>query len=428
MGGLQGAVEMCNNNGACRKLQGGVMCPSYRVTKDEKDVTRGRANTLRLAVTGQLGVGALSSNEMQQTMKLCVSCKACKRECPTGVDMARMKIEVMAARARSHGHTLHERLVAYLPRYAPWVSRIAWLANMRNTVPGLARITESITGFTAKRRLPTWASRPFMEVVTVGSGDRDVVLLADTFNSWFEPENLRAARVVLRAAGFRVHLARISGERRLCCGRTYLATGMVEQAKIEARRTVKALLPWAKAKVPIVGLEPSCLLTLRDEYGSLIPGEETAVVASQALMLEELIMREHKAGTLDWSLQAPARNILVHGHCHQKAMGVFGAVSQTLSLIPGVNVQIIESGCCGMAGSFGYARDTADVSMKMAELDLLPSVRKVAETTLVVADGTSCRHQIADGTKRKALHVAQIMAMALQPGPNHSPEPDAGIK
>jgi len=414
LGGLQGAVEMCNNNGACRKLQGGVMCPSYRVTQDEKHVTRGRANTLRLALTGQLGVGALSSKEMQQTMKLCVSCKACKRECPTGVDMARMKIEVLAARARAHGHSLHERLIAHLPRYAPWVSRVAWLANLRNTVPAIARFSESFTGFTAQRSLPVWSRRPFVEVDTHGSGNRDVVLLADTFNSWFEPENIRAARIVLDAAGFRVHLAQLPGERKLCCGRTYLATGMVEKAKLEASRMIAALLPWAEANVPIVGLEPSCLLTLRDEYSSLIPGEKTALVASKALMLEELIMHEHNAGTLEWSLEAPAPKALIHGHCHQKAMGVFSVVSQTLSLIPGMKVEVIDSGCCGMAGSFGYACDTAETSLKMAELNLLPSVREAEPSTLIVADGTSCRHQIVDGTQREALHVSRILAMALQ--------------
>ncbi len=413
-GGLQGAIEMCNNNGACRKIKGGVMCPSYRVTRNEKDVTRGRANTLRLAMSGQLGEDALSSDSMQDTMKHCVSCKACKRECPTGVDMARMKIEVMAARARVHGHSLHDKLVAHLPRYAPWLSRARWLANLRNTIPGAARLTESLTGFAATRNLPTWAADPFREKDTLGEGSREVVLLADTFNSWFEPDNLRAARVVLSAAGYQVHIAQLPGQRKLCCGRTYLATGMVELAKIEAQRLVQALLPWAQKNIPIVGLEPSCLLTLRDEYKVLIPGDNTDTVANNAMMLEELIMRDSNEGALDWSLEAPARSVMVHGHCHQKAMGAFSAVQQTLALIPGMDIKIIESSCCGMAGAFGYGHDTIDVSLKMAELDLLPAVRKADSHTLIVADGTSCRHQIIDGTQRDAMHVVQVLAMALQ--------------
>lgn len=412
-GGLQGAIEMCNNNGACRKIKGGVMCPSYRVTRDERDVTRGRANTLRLALSGQLGQGALSSDAMQETMKLCVSCKACKRECPTGVDMAKMKIEVLAARARTHGHSLHDRLVAHLPRYASLASRLRALLNLRNSLPGIAELTEPLTGFSASRKLPVWASRPFRDTDATGQGSKDVVLLADTFNTWFEPENLCAARTVLHNAGYRVHIAQLPGQRKLCCGRTYLATGMVDQARHEATRMIQALLPWAQKGVPIVGLEPSCLLTLRDEYKSLLPGPETELVASRAMLLEELIMQESDAGRLDWTLTAPAPHVLVHGHCHQKAMDAFGAVQRTLTLIPGMKVSIIESSCCGMAGAFGYGRDTAAVSMKMAELDLLPAVLSADDQSLIVADGTSCRHQIADGGQREALHVVRVLAMAL---------------
>ena len=424
-GGLQGAIEMCNNNGACRKMKGGVMCPSYRVTQDEKDVTRGRANTLRLAMSGQLGDGAMSSAAMQETMKLCVSCKACKSECPTGVDMAKMKIEVLAANARSSGHTLHERLIAHLPRYAPVVAKLSRLVNLRNASPALARVLEPVTGFTASRPLPTWSSSPFTDapddeaVTTAGqisandNLNRDVVLLADTFNTWFEPEKLRAARVVLKAAGYRVNIARAPGARKLCCGRTYLATGMVKQAKQEANRMVNALLPWVEKGVPVVGLEPSCLLTLRDEYPVLIPGSNTDLVADNAFMLEELIMQDHASGNLGWTLHAPVSRVLVHGHCHQKALGAFSAVKQCLDLIPDMEVRVIETSCCGMAGAFGYTRDTAETSLQMAELDLLPAIREADSNTLIIADGTSCRHQIADGADRKAIHVAELLAMAL---------------
>lgn len=429
-GGLQGAIEMCNNNGACRKMAGGVMCPSYRATKEEIHVTRGRANTLRLAMSGQLGDDAMGSDEMHQTMKYCVSCKACKRECPTGVDMAKMKIEVLAARARSKGHTFHDRLVAHLPRYAPVVAKLGRLANLRNSSATLAKIMEPLTGFSASRPLPAWSSAPFLEEpnsepenasAAKASTIKEVVLLADTFNIWFEPEKLRAARVVLEAAGYRVNIAKAPGTRKLCCGRTYLATGMIKQAKREANRMVTALLPWVNKGVPIVGLEPSCLLTLRDEYPVLIPGDNTELVASHAYMLEELIMQDHHKGQLKWSLSAPASTVLLHGHCHQKALGAFSAVQQCLSLVPDMKVNIVETSCCGMAGAFGYATDTAETSLKMAELDLLPAVRNTDPETLVIADGTSCRHQIADGTERKAIHVAELLAMALTPSSTGDP-------
>ena len=306
-GGLQGAIEMCNNNGACRKTKGGVMCPSYRVTRNEQDVTRGRANTLRLAMSEQLGPDSMSSDAMQETMKLCVSCKACKRECPTGVDMAKMKLEVQVAQARSHGHSLHNRMIAYLPRYAPAASKLRWLMNLRISQPWLAKLTEKMTGFAASRALPHWTNNPFKddhEDLTTG---HDVVLLADTFNTWFEPEKIGAARTVLQAAGYKVNIAQSPGKRKLCCGRTYLATGMVEQARIEAQRMIDALLPWAENGVHIVGLEPSCLLTLRDEYKVLLPGKATDIVASKALLIEELLVQDEATGRLSWTLKAPAR-------------------------------------------------------------------------------------------------------------------------
>ncbi|MEQ3710269.1 MAG: FAD-binding and (Fe-S)-binding domain-containing protein, partial [Tateyamaria sp.] len=232
-GGFQGAVEMCNNNGACRKLKGGVMCPSFRVTRKEQDLTRGRANSLRLAISGQLGPDALTSEQMAETMKLCVSCKGCKRECPTGVDMARMKIEVQAARNAKNGLSLHDRLVAYLPRYARWAARVPFLMNLRNSVPGLAKVTEKLTGFTATRDLPEWHARPFRDSEVDASDTPGAVLFADTFNRHFEPENLHAAAKVLKAAGVPLAVAKApAGERPLCCGRTFLSAGLIEEAKV----------------------------------------------------------------------------------------------------------------------------------------------------------------------------------------------------
>ena len=414
-GGLQGAIEMCNNNGACRKLAGGAMCPSYRVTRDERDVTRGRANSLRLAISGQLGADALASDEMAETLSLCVSCKACRRECPTGVDMARMKIEVLAARAAKHGLSLHNRLVGYLPRYAPLAARFAALFNLRDRVPLLRRASEMFASFSAKRSLPQWRTDIYRDRSAGEGAAREVVLFADTFNRYFERENLDAAMSVLVAGGYRVHAAlpKDGNSRPLCCGRTFLSIGKVDEARAEMRRTLEALAPYAARGIPIIGLEPSCLLTLRDELPALLKGEAADRIAANALLLEEFLAREQKAGQLDLPLGALPQKALLHGHCHQKAFAAMGAVESVLKLVPELSVETIESSCCGMAGSFGYNKDTIDVSFKMGELSLLPAVRKSAADTMIVADGTSCRHQIHDGAQRDALHVARVLEMSL---------------
>lgn len=422
-GGFQGAVEMCNNNGACRKLEGGVMCPSYRATRNEKDVTRGRANTLRLAISGQLGPDALSSDEMMETLKLCVSCKACRHECPVGVDMAKMKIEVLAARAVSHGLTLRDRLVGYLPRYAGLASRFAPLANLRNRSPLLRKLFERFAGISARRALPAFRSDVFVPPAdSVGpETGREVVLFADTFNRIYERENLEAALCVLAAGGYRVHMPKpASGGRPLCCGRTFLSAGLVDEARAELDRLVAAFAPFAGRGVPIIGLEPSCLLTLRDELTSLRKDNDAKAVGAHALTFEEFLVREAEAGRLQLPLGSVADKAVVHGHCHQKSFGAFKPVEQVLRLVPGLEVETIESSCCGMAGAFGYGADTYDASIEMAELSLLPAVRRADQTTLVVADGTSCRHQIHDGAQREALHVARVLAMSLDRAKTHS--------
>ena len=415
-GGFQGAIEMCNNNGACRKLEGGVMCPSYRVTRDEKDVTRGRANTLRLAISGQLGPDALASDEMVDTLKLCVSCKACRHECPTGVDMAKMKIEVLAARAAKRGLSLRDRLVGYLPHYAGLASRLAPLANLRNNSPLLRKLFERLAGISAQRALPEWRRDVFRsDAEAIGPADgREVVLFADTFNRAYERENLDAALRVLVEGGYHVHIPKpADGGRPLCCGRTFLSAGLVDNARTELDRLVKTYAPFAARGVPIVGLEPSCLLTLRDELLSLRSDDSAKTIGAQALLFEEFLVREAEAGRLLLPLGPIAGKALVHGHCHQKSFGAFKPVEQVLRLVPDLNVEIIESSCCGMAGAFGYGADTYQASMDMAELALLPAIRSADATAIVVADGTSCRHQIKDGTNRTALHVARVLAMSL---------------
>jgi len=409
-GGFLGAIEMCNNNGTCRKADAGVMCPSFRATAEEQHVTRGRANSLRLALSGQLGPDALFADAMRETMDLCVGCKGCKRECPTGVDMARMKIEFQAQWRSRRGGTLRDALIAHLPRYAPIAARLAPLLNLRNEIPALAGLTERFLGFSARRRLPRWRADRHRPTPPSGGG-REIVLLVDCFNRSFEPENARAARRVLDAAGYRV--IEPMG-RPLCCGRTYLAAGMVEAARAEARRLTATLRPLAQRGVAIIGLEPSCLLTLRDEHAVLLPRAETGAVAARALLFEEFLAAESRAGRLDLPLQAlPASEAWLHGHCHQKAFGLVPDVAATLGLVPGLRVRTIQSGCCGMAGAFGYAAEHYDVSMRMAELDLLPALRQIPADALVVADGTSCRQQIADGAGRTALHAARVLEQAL---------------
>jgi FAD/FMN-containing dehydrogenase/Fe-S oxidoreductase len=428
-GGFQGAIEMCNNNGACRKLEGGVMCPSYRATRNEKDVTRGRANTLRLAISGQLGPDALASDEMMDTMKLCVSCKACRHECPTGVDMAKMKIEVLAARAAKHGLSLRDRLVGYLPRYAGLASSFAPLANWRNKSALLRMLFEKFAGISAKRALPEWRRDVFKsDVEAIGPADgHEVVLFADTFNRAYERENLDAALRVLVEGGYRVHLPKpANGSRPLCCGRTFLSAGLVDNARAELDRLVATYAPFAQRGVPIVGLEPSCLLTLRDELLSLRADDAAKTISAHALLFEEFLVREAAAGRLRLPLGPMAGKALVHGHCHQKSFGAFKPVEQALRLVPDLQVETIESSCCGMAGAFGYGADTYQTSMEMAELSLLPAVRRADDATLIVADGTSCRHQIKDGAGRGALHVARVLAMSLDNArSNPTPSPGA---
>lgn len=417
-GGFGPAIEMCNNNGACRKREPGVMCPSYRVTRDEQHVTRGRANSLRLALSGQLDRGALTSDAMYETMDLCVSCKGCKRECPTGVDMARMKIEFLHHYHERHGLKLKDRLIAWLPRYAPWGARLPFLFNLRDRVPGLPWLSEKLLGFSARRPLPRWRRDVFdpeRESGTAPGNAPEVVLLADTFTTYFEPENARAALAVLRAGGYRVHMPHAAdGKRPLCCGRTFLAVGRVDEARAEARRLVATLASYIKDGLPVVGLEPSCLLTLRDEFTVLGLGAEAARLAERAFLFEEFLARELAAGR--WKpgfAELAARRALLHGHCHQKALGAMPAVQKILSLVPGLEVQTVESSCCGMAGAFGYEAGHFAASMRMGELNLLPAVRAADAQTLLVADGVSCRQQIRDGAGRTALHAARVLEQAL---------------
>jgi len=438
-GGLARAAGACNNSGLCRRFEGGTMCPSWRATRDEQHLTRGRANTLRLALAGHFGADGLDSAALRDAMDLCLGCKGCRRECPTGVDMSRMKIELRHHWNVRHGLGALDRLAAYLPRYAPWAARLRWLANLRDALPGAARVSEKLLGLAAQRRLPRWRGDAFTATVAEsaddewgarsgngerggrdGEGDddgREVVLWADTLHNWFEPDTLHAARAVLQAGGYRVRIARAEATRTarpLCCGRTFLAAGLVDEARAEARRTLAALAPFVERGVPVVGIEPSCLLTMRDEFLVMGLGEPARRLAAQALLFGEFLAREHEAGRLALRLQPlPHARALLHGHCHQNAFDALAPARTVLGLVPGLQVETPESGCCGMAGTFGYEARHYEVSMRIGESALLPAVRAAAAEDLIVADGISCRQQIVHGTGRRAEHVAQVLARAL---------------
>ena len=438
--GLAKAVEMCNNNGHCRKFDAEVMCPSYRVTRDEKHLTRGRANTLRLALSNQLDIkdesSPLGSDAIKEVMELCVSCKACRRECPTGVDMAKMKIEFLSAYKIRVGHSLRDLAVAYLPKYAATISRIPFLPailNLRNHIAPVAKLQEWMMGISAQRSLPIWKSRTFWSESKTASPyqysadelskQKGVVLLADTFNAYFEDENLMAAIKVLTAAGYRIHIPHKSEikstnkapstcSKEFCCGRTYLAAGMVDKAKETLGELLDHLAPYAEKNIPIIGLEPSCLFTLKDEALVMGFGETAITVSKHAQLLEEFLAGEVKAGNLNLTLKPASKPVLFHGHCHQKSFAAVTPAMELLKLIPNAEPKLIESSCCGMAGSFGYEAEHIEVSKQMAEVSLLPSIRKSPDSW-IVADGTSCRHQIADGTQREAVHIARILAAHL---------------
>jgi len=324
-----------------------------------------------------------------------------------------MKVEFLHHYKRRHGLTMKDRLIAYLPRYAPLASSVAPLTN------ALSSLSKGLLGFASKRRLPQWKAGPFKNTTPHPNPSevrhKEVVLFVDTFNRYFEPENARAALAVLEAAGYTVHTPQTARDGRpLCCGRTFLASGLVDEAKQEAARMLDVFKAYVDRGVPVVGLEPSCLFGLRDEFLYMHPDGEMAELALHAFLFEEFIADEVEAGRFNVALKAlPQKKAVLHGHCHQKAFNAMRPVERVLGLVPELQVETLDSSCCGMAGSFGYDTSHYEVSMAMGELSLLPRVRSCGEDTLVVADGTSCRHQIRDGAGREAVHVARVLESAL---------------
>lgn len=424
--GFDRAVEMCNGAGVCRKRGGGTMCPSFMVTREEADSTRGRANALRAVLAGRLPPEELTGDAVAAAMDLCIQCKACKAECPSSVDMAKIKVEWLAQRHRRHGVPLRDRLIAGVARASrlasgPAAPLVDALAGSRPARWAMARWL----GIDRRRSLPPIARRSFDRLFArlpqPGEAPRGrAVLFVDTFANYHHPEVAVAATELLAACGYRVVPSRHG-----CCGRPALSKGLVAEARRQARATVERLAPLAEEGLPIVGLEPSCLLTLRDEYRDLLPGDPRVErVAAAAELLEEHLARlagsgeagaagERGESGLDLPFAGPPRRVLLHGHCHQKALAGTAASRRALSLPPGWEVEEVDSGCCGMAGSFGYETEHYEVSRAMAERRLLPAVRASSSDVLIVAAGTSCRQQILDLTGRRALHPAEALRGAL---------------
>jgi FAD/FMN-containing dehydrogenase/Fe-S oxidoreductase len=404
-GGFAAAVELCNGSGFCRKKTGGTMCPSYMVTLDEHDTTRARANMLRSVIDGTLPPEELTGEHMKEVMDLCVGCKACKTECPSRVDVASMKTEVLYQMGKRHGFSLRQRAAGHIRRQ---LALAALLPSLYNAAAGtrLARSAAGLAGIDPRRSLPRVAKKTFSRRfpdLPQGAGPAEIALFNDTWNEYQRPQVGVGAVRLFAAAGAKIHLPRV-----FCCGRPMLSEGLIDEARRNARRNLEVLYPLIERGVPLVGLEPSCILTVRDDYKKLLPDDERVErLAGATRLFEEAL--------LELDAELPLREgspVLLHGHCHQKALVGTGPTEGALALAPGADVEVVDSGCCGMAGLFGYEKGHYEVSMKMGERRLFPAVRG-AEERAVVAPGTSCREQILDGSGRRALHPAEYLAQLL---------------
>jgi Fe-S oxidoreductase len=414
------AVAVCMHSRDCQNTGKGVMCPSYRITGDRAHSTEARVAAFKAALNDGTDARAFADPRLDAAMDLCVSCKACKKECPSAVDMTLIKTEYLAQRHEIRGVPPRTRLFGGLPEWAGHYRGILrFLIGLRNRSQMIAKFVENRLGITAARPLPLPSKKPYSGPLTTGDCARgEVILFVDTFCHHFDPEIAEAATSVLVKAGYKVRLAKPAPDdadpnRPLCCGRTYLTTGMVEKARAEGKRVLAAFRGEIAAGTPIIGLEPSCLLSLRDELYSLGLGAEVGDLGKQLYLLEEFLVREYQRG-----MRLPLKKLdlpkaLLHGHCHQKAFGVMKSTRKVLSWIPGFDFEIIESSCCGMAGSFGLEAEHYRASLDMAEISLLPAVRASNADTPIIANGFSCRHQIEHGSGRQAIHTALLLRDAL---------------
>ena len=419
-GGLAQAAEQCSGVGACRKSLSGTMCPSYMATRDESATTRGRANALRLALTGKLGLDGLADERLYPVFDLCLECKACKSECPTGVDMARMKSEFLHQYQRRHGASRRARLLAQTERLAHWGSRLAPLSNWAAGGVGGRWLAEKLLGLDRRRPLPLFARRSFLdwwalhqEQYRAAPTAPRVVLFADTFTNYHEPQHAIAAARLVQRLGAGLEVAP-----RVCCGRPLISKGFLDQAARQARDTARALLPLVRQGRPILFCEPSCYSAVRDDHPHLLAGDDRTAaeeVAAACLIFEE--WAAHVVGAAEGAelFQPGPKRILVHGHCHQKALVGLQSTQRLLGAVPGAQVVALDSGCCGMAGSFGYELEHREVSLAIGEHRLFPAVRDLGAGETVVAPGFSCRHQIVHGTGVQAHSPAGLLASLLRP-------------
>jgi FAD/FMN-containing dehydrogenase/Fe-S oxidoreductase len=412
-GGFDRAVEACNGMGICRKTLEGTMCPSYQATREEEHSTRGRANALRAALSGRLPAEELTSHRMYETLDLCLECKGCKRECPSNVDLAKIKYEFLAHYYQRHGVPGRARVFANVATLNRWGSKMAPVANFFMRQSWVKTIAELAFGVDARRDFPAFAPETFQNWFRArrsnGAARRGrLVLFDDCFLSYNYPQVGQAATEILERAGFEVVLAK-----KECCGRPMISKGLLEDARRLAQRNVAALGPLAEQGVPIVGCEPSCLLTLRDEYSDLLPGEPVQRVAASSYLLEEFLCALQDRGELDLQFRDGQKKLLVHGHCHQKAHIGTAPTLRALRFVPGWQVSEINSGCCGMAGSFGFEKEHYDISRDIANLRLLPAVNAASPDTEIVITGVSCRQQIGHFSKRTARHAAEVLREAL---------------
>jgi FAD/FMN-containing dehydrogenase/Fe-S oxidoreductase len=407
------AIEMCSGIGICRKDGTGTMCPSYMATRDEEHSTRGRANALRAAISGVLSTDELTSDRMLEVLDLCLECKGCKAECPSAVDMAKLKYEVLARRVDRYGAPLRSRLFGNIHLVSRLGSAMAPWSNLLANNP-LSKAIGKRLGLAPERPIPEFAAEPFdvwfrQHPRNGQARNGQVVLFHDTFMTYNQPSIGQAAVKVLEAAGYEPILV----ERRKCCGRPMISKGLLKEAKSNAEHNIDLLAPYAEAGIPIIGTEPSCLLTLRDEYPELADDPRAGIVAENSFLIEEFITQLLDEGklALQFNGNKPAK-VLVHGHCHQKALAGTAPTLRMLGLM-GCEVEEVDSGCCGMAGAFGFEAEHYDMSMKIGNLRLLPAVRAEAPTTAIAAAGISCRQQISHGAGRTARHPIEILADAL---------------